>query len=182
MQPWPTGCVSYPYMLAPISSRNWLFLQSCSLLARAAFAVTCLQYVVWAGKPHSYFVYTTVSNDLPSVLRFAGLRLVQELHGRVGCPSPLVCLLRRRLREWTAFIAGENVRPYNADCNNTQSDFHFDLDGVNIPLLGCTATTAIPNALFQKYVISLPFYVSASDHPPMPDVHLVSYSLGVPQC
>ncbi|TFK80700.1 hypothetical protein K466DRAFT_636333, partial [Polyporus arcularius HHB13444] len=32
-----------------------------------------------------------------------------------------------------------------------QSDFRFDLVGVNIPLLGCTATTTVSTELFKKF-------------------------------
>ncbi|RPD73187.1 hypothetical protein L226DRAFT_536674 [Lentinus tigrinus ALCF2SS1-7] len=44
-----------------------------------------------------------------------------------------------------------------------QADFRFDLNGVNIPILGCTATTTIPTELSQKFVIIVRTCLIAAD-------------------
>ncbi|RDX51355.1 hypothetical protein OH76DRAFT_1401672 [Lentinus brumalis] len=109
--------------------------QSCSLLARAAYAMTCLQYVIWAA--FSCLRTFALSKSYPVAL--------------------LVFLL-------SSVSVGVDF-----------SDFRFDLVGVNIPLLGCTATTTVSTDLFKKYVIIVRTCLIAAD---LILIYVTWYTLG----
>ncbi|RPD73182.1 hypothetical protein L226DRAFT_572616 [Lentinus tigrinus ALCF2SS1-7] len=99
--------------------------RSCSLLARAGFAMQCLQYVIWAA--------------------FSALRTF-ALSKNYGV-ALLVFIL-------SSVSVGVDF-----------SDFRFDLNGVNIPILGCTATTTITTELFQKFVNQYLLHMRATNMP-----------------
>ncbi len=113
--------------------------------------MTCLQYVIWAGEPLQiltrYAIHLTLSAF--SCLRTFALSK--------SYPVALLVFLLSSVSVGVAFVSESFRRSGGAtiDRDNVQSDFRFDLVGVNIPLLGCTATTTVSSELFKKFAVIL---------------------------